>query len=1092
MIRSIVRLGTVALMFALAPSLNAQLTQELDEGIMETMRWRSLGPANMMGRVSDVEGIPSPSKTFYVATAGGGVWKTTNNGITFKSLFNSERVVATGDLAIDPNNHDVIWLGTGEEDSRNSISAGGGVYKSTDGGDSWELMGLKETQTVGRIIVHPVDGDIVYVAALGHIWDSNPERGLYRTKDGGETWDLVKFISDKAGFVDLAMHPQNPDVLFASSWERVRGPYFLNSGGPGSALWKSTDGGDSWTEVSGGGFPSAMKGRIGIAISMSQPDIMYALVEAEDEEDGSLGTGLYRSEDGGDNWEKMNDVDSRPFYYSQVRVDPKNPDRIYWSSTPVQFSDDGGKTVASTTVGIHVDHHAMWIDPNDPERIIVGNDGGVAITYDRGGNWRYLNSIAIGQFYHVSYNMDFPYRVCGGLQDNGTWCAPSRVARGQISNYQWASISGGDGFYSAQDPEESDVVYSESQGGNMGRSNLATAERTSLQKPDATDEIRGLKDEIVALTDEDDDPLNDDAARRVEELQTEIAALEERVDMRWNWNTPFFISPHDRMTFYAAGNKVVKSSEQGDNLMVISPDLSYADPEKVSVSTETTGGITPDVTGAETFATIVALAESPLVQGLLFAGTDDGRVWMSPDDGGEWNELTERFSGVPHGTWVSRIEPSHHEVNRFYVSFEGHRENDFDPYVYVTDDGGDSFRSISSDLPTGSPDFVHVIREDPHNPNLLFVGTDVGAYASTDRGASWSRFMVGLPTVPVHDLEIHPRDREIIAATHGRSIWIANIQPLEELNDARMAEAAVLFEAKPAFQWSQSARGGESYGQAFFRRPTPGVGASITYYLSEDMAEEVAPQPARDGAEARRAGSGGRGQGARGGGAGGQGRAPGEGRGGPGGPGANSGPQVQITVTDSEGNVVRELNGPGTAGVHSVSWNFRGEPPPARGKSPSEVRDSVRTAARAEFVIDSLIAAGRDEEEVRRNVGQLTGDGSALRRRFGGGFGRGGQGGDPEVFSERPGEQTGGGGRGRGGFGQLREYGELLFPGQSQRGLFRRFGRGGGGGQGELAGPGEYTITLEVGERTYTQTLTVEVLSGMGGGSPFGDELEKR
>ncbi|UCD23477.1 MAG: hypothetical protein JSW51_10560, partial [Gemmatimonadota bacterium] len=681
-----------------ASGLEAQLTQPLDSTAMKAFKWRSIGPANMAGRVTDVEGLPSPSKTFYVAAASGGIWKTTNNGTTFKPIWTNERVVAMGDLAIAPSDPDQIWAGTGEEDSRNSISPGGGIFKSTDGGETWELKGLVETQVIGRIVVHPTNPDIVYVAALGHIWDSNPERGLYRTQDGGDTWELVKFISDKAGFVDVAMHPNDPNVLFAASWERVRGPWFLNSGGPGSALWKSTDGGDSWTEVTGGGFPTTMKGRIGIAISLSDPDIMYTMVEAEKEEDGSGGNGLYRSADGGVTWEKRNDANTRPFYYSEVTVDPLDSDRVYFSSVPLLFSNDGGKTAGSTAVGVHTDDHALWIDSNDPERMVNGNDGGVAITFDRGGNWHYLNYFAIGQFYHVSYNMETPYRVCGGLQDNYTWCGPSRISNGQIGKYHWYTISGGDGFVSAQDPVDPSIVWSESQGGNMRRNNLATGESSSLEKPDWRDVWLPYQDTIVTLMDEGVDE-NDP---RIQSLRERASADSAAHDMRWNWNTPFFQSVHDRSHFYAAGNMVVKSTNWGDGLKPISPELSYNDAEKVKISTQTTGGITPDVTGAETYATIVSLAESPLQQGMLYAGTDDGRVWMTPDDGGEWIELTDRFDGVPANSYVSRIEPSHFSVDRFYITFDNHRTNDFTPYVYVTDDGGENFRSIASGLPTGS------------------------------------------------------------------------------------------------------------------------------------------------------------------------------------------------------------------------------------------------------------------------------------------------------------------------------------------------------------------------------------------------------
>ena len=503
--RHIVRSAVTALVAVsvTAQSTEAQLTTPLGD-LVEEFRWRSIGPVNMGGRVTDVEGVPGPSKTFFVAAAASGIWKTTNNGTTFKQVWTDERVVSMGDIAIAPSDPDIVWAGTGEEDSRNSISPGGGIFKSTDGGESWLLMGLEDTEVIGRIVIHPTNPDIVYVAALGHIWGANPERGLYRTSDGGETWDLVKFISDEAGFVDIVMDPRDPDRLFAASWERVRGPYFLRSGGPGSALWLTEDGGDTWTEVSGNGFPTAEKGRIGLAIAPSNPDVMYAMVEArgEGETEGNAGNGLYRSTDGGVTWEKRNSVNTRPFYYSQVRVDPQDSDRVYFSSTPVQFSDDGGETYGTTTNRIHVDHHAMWIDPNDSDRVIVGNDGGVAISFDKGGNWSYLNNMAMGQFYDISLNMDVPYRVCGGLQDNGTWCGPSRVANGQISKYHWATISGGDGFVTAQDPVDHDLVWSESQGGNMGRLNLATRQRTGLARPDWRAAWTAKQDTVVLLTEE--------------------------------------------------------------------------------------------------------------------------------------------------------------------------------------------------------------------------------------------------------------------------------------------------------------------------------------------------------------------------------------------------------------------------------------------------------------------------------------------------------------------------------------------------------------------------------------------------------------
>lgn len=1018
---------------ALAIPASAQLSTPLDDDMMDLFRWRAVGPANMMGRVSDVEGIGSPSKTFFVAAAGGGIWKTTNNGTTFQSVFDVGRAISMGDLAIAPSDTLQVWAGTGEPDSRNSISPGSGIYKSVDGGMSWELKGLEATQAIGRVIVHPSNPDIVYVAALGAIWGSNPERGLYKTSDGGETWELKKFISDEAGFVDVVMDPRNPDVLFAASWQRVRGPYFLNSGGPGSALWKTTDGGENWTEVVGNGFPTAMKGRIGLAIAASSPDVMYAMVEAEAETDGSGGNGLYRTADAGMTWEKVNDENTRPFYYSQVRVDVADPDRVYFSSTPVKYSDDGGRTAGNTTVGVHVDHHAMWMDPNDPDHMVVGNDGGIAITWDKGGNWDVPNVFPIGQFYHVTYNMDTPYRVCGGLQDNGTWCGPSRRARGSITNYMWATISGGDGFVTAQHPTEPNIVWAESQGGNMARLDLSTGERTSLQKPEWRDRYIEFEDSMLVVWADSLNAPPADAQRRIDAFREMQKADSASKEMRWNWNTPFFISPHDPEVFYAASNRVMKSTARGDDLQVISDDLSYADPEKIAVSTRTTGGITPDVTGAETFATIVSLDESPLVRGKLFAGTDDGRLWMSPDDGGTWVDLTDRVDGmVPEGTYVSRIEPSKHDANRFYVTYDNHRRNDFTPYVLVTDDNGSTFRSIAAGIPqewpADGPNFAHVIREDPVNPQLLYVGTDLGVWVSTDRGSNWQRFQNGLPTVPVHDLRVHPRDRELIAGTHGRSIWIVDVAPLQQMTDARMAEGAVLFEPGAALQFGDAPVGGESVGQKFFEGESARYGAALTYWLPE----------------------------------------------------AVDGRRVDLTITDASGREMATLNGGGNAGFNTTVWNMQAPPPPPMASTPAERRDSLRMIATMREIADSLVEhEGADRAEMDQLIeGVISGDTGRLFGGGAGGGGGGGFGGGAPAFEPRPGETPalgGGGGRGgRGGGGGAQNGMRQIFGALRDRGMgFGALqGRGGGGG-GAPVEPGMYTASMTVGGRTLEVSLEV-------------------
>ena len=1028
-------LFATALVLARALPLGAQSAPTLDSTWLEGFRWRAIGPANMAGRVTDVEGLPSPSKTFYFAAATGGIWKTTNGGTTFRPLFEDERVVSMGDLAIAPSDSLQVWAGTGEEDTRNSISPGGGIYKSTDGGTTWTLMGLEETEHIGRIVVHPRNPDVVWVAALGAAWRTNPERGLYKTTDGGRTWRLVKSVSDRAGFVDVAVHPRNPDVLLASSWERIRGPWFLQSGGPGSGLWRSEDGGETWERVEGGGFPETELGRIGIAYAPSDPDVVYALVEAAPREgdDGEERTsGLYRSSDGGRSWQRMNTVNVRPFYYSQVRVDPLDPDRVYFSS--FSFSEDGGKTVRGAALGVHVDHHAIWIDPNDPHRLVVGNDGGIAISFDRGGNYIFPNVVPIGQFYAVSYDMAVPYRVCGGLQDNYSWCGPSRKAEGAITNHDWFRVSGGDGFVTQQDPRDPDLVYAESQGGNMRRTDLATGEQVVLEKPDWREAYRAWQDSIALLWPDSTRPMPAEHRTRIEELERRASSDSAALQLRYNWNTPFLLSPHDPDVFYAGANRVLKSTSRGDGLAPISPDLTRRDEEKIRVSTQTTGGITRDVTGAETFATIVSLAESPLRRGVLYAGTDDGNLWITPDNGGTWNDITGALEGlVPDGTYVSRIEPSAHAADRFYVSFDNHRRGDFTPYLLVTEDGGRSFRAIAGGLPTGGPDFVHVVREDPINPDLLYAGTDVGAYVSLDRGRSWQRFMEGLPTVPVHDLKVHPRDRELIAGTHGRSIWIVDVAPLQQLRRELVASDAHLFEPAPGIHFGGPPTGGEFTAQLYFQAPSPPYGAHLRYWLGE----------AQEG-------------------------------------------EVTLAVTDATGKTLRTLRGPGERGLHRVTWNLRGEAE-TLPLSPSERRDSVAIEARLSVVVDSLVAAGKPKQDVERTVERLRSPPA------GGGFGGGGGGGgglppaSAGEFVERPAEgaapdpeRAGPGGRGGGDEPSLQQEILRLVRGSAQGGR----GRGRGGPPGlfprrtagapPLAEPGTYTVTLTVGERTLSQSLRVE------------------
>lgn len=1032
--------------------------QTIDPSVIGGLRWRNIGPANMSGRITDVEGIPSPSKTFFVAAAAGGVWKTTNGGVTFRPVFDGHGVASMGDLAIAPSDTNVIYLGTGEPNSRNSISPGGGVFKSTDGGLTWTYMGLKETEHIGRVIVHPTNPNVAWVAALGAAWRPNRERGLYKTTDGGRTWVNKKFINDTTGFVDVDIHPRDPNVLFAASYHRLRGPYSLQSGGRGSALWKSTDGGETWTEVRGGGFPEGMKGRIEVAIAPSNPDIMYAMVEADTLPNArpaagaraqTSPNGLYRSADGGRTWERTAPDNVRPFYYSQVRVHPKNPDRVWFSSTPVKVSDEGGRNARNSTIGLHVDHHAMWIDPVDPDRHIVGNDGGIGISFDNGGNYVFPNTFAIGQFYNVSFDMQVPYRVCGGLQDNGSWCGPSRRRQGPITNAMWFTFGGGDGFVTQQDPTDPNIMYSESQGGNMGRYDYAAGQRTALRKPTYRDQYMRWEDSIMTVRGDTTRPETTAMRRTIAELRARQRQDSIDLTLRWNWNTPFFLSPHNPSTVYMGANRVMKSVKRGDEMFPISGDLTFADTQKIRISTRTTGGITLDATGAETFGTIVSLNESPVRAGVLYAGTDDGRLWITWNDGGAWQELTANVRGVPAGTYVSRIEPSNHDVNRFYVTFDNHRRGDFTPYVFATNDGGRTFASIAGGLPRGGPDFVHVLREDLRNPDLLFVGTDVGAYVSGDRGATWQKFMTDLPNVPVHDLKIHPRDAELIAGTHGRSIWIVDIAPLQQMTRTVAGLPAYLFEPRVAVQYGEPPIGGESTGNMIFRAPSPQYGADVWYRVTR------------------------------------------------------SGGPVRVVIQDVKGDTMATLTGPGAPGVHRVTWNFQGRPAPRVALAGAALRDSVLNARRMAAAFDSIEKAGTVPKPaldmIRRNLEGGTQGMQAMARAFGFAGGGGGGGGQPQpgVWVERPAEQAPPPARGAGGGPGGQGAGAAM--GLDQGDLFtimRAIGVTGGGGGGGFGGggapiaePGDYLVSMTVDGQTFRQTLRVERRSG-GGASGFPFEVE--
>ena len=1089
-----------------APTIVA--AQGVDSTLLAGMRWRSVGPAHFEGRIADITGIPFPSRTLFVAPVAGGVWKSTNGGVTFRPTFDDKPVSSMGALAVAPSDTMQVWAGTGEQNSRNSIEPGAGIYKSTDGGITWRLMGLEKTQHIGRVVVHPRNPNIVYVAALGAAWKTNPERGLYKTTDGGQTWNLVKFISDRAGFVDIELDPTNPDIIWATSWERIRGPYYLKSGGPGSGLWKSTDAGATWTEVKGTGWPETQKGRINLSIFPGDGKIVYAIVEADSAPNTRTGqppqqlkNGLYKTTDGGATWEKMHDANTRPFYYSMVQVHPRNSNRVWFSSTPMLVSNDGGRTSYEALRDVHIDTHALWVDPGDPEHMAVGNDGGVYITWDGGGAWDFGEYFPIGQFYEVSYDYRVPYYICGGAQDNGSHCGPSR-RKGNLHNNYWFMVTGGDGFYTQQHPREPWIVWSESQGGNVQRTNIRTGEGTALAKPGYRQRYLMLEDSIMMVRGDTMRPPPREVARQLADMRSRQVADSIEWTMRYNWNTPFLLSPHNPDVFYMGGSRVLKSTWRGDNLVPISPDLSKKQWGKIDTSMTKTGGITRDATGAETYGTVVALAESPVRPGWLMAGTDDGNVWTTQNDGQTWQQIPmTKFPGMTTGDiYAGRFEPSRFDASTFYVTFDNHRNNDFTPYLYVTTDYGQTFRSLVNNLPKESPaDYVRVIREDPSNRDLLYVGTSRAVYVSVNRGQTWQRFMSGMPNAPMYDLQIHPRDKELIVATHGRSFWIVDVNPLQQMAGSMgsrvMAGGAYLFAPRVAYDYGEPPNMGESFygiGHKSFQSPSPPHGAEISYRVGAGGA------PA--------AGEGGGGRGGRGGGAG-----------------------ASILISDAAGDTVAVVNGPASPGLHKVYWNFRGRAAPVRvALGPSQLRDSTNLARRITAVFDSVGRAGTVPQASldRMKNALLSGNVGGAGGRGGGGGGGGGRGaaGPAPAWVDRPGEGTeiiggrgraggGGGGGGGGGAGAADPFAE--FPGGAEalaillrpRGAPPFAGRGGGAGEigqrlsaltgggggggrgggggggfggGPLAPSGDYLVTLTVGGQSYRQKLRVERLEGFG------------
>ena len=824
---------TICFLFLFFGMMDAQETEGM---LFKDLEWRNTGPANMSGRVTDIQAMDDDFRHVIVASASGGVWKSTNAGTTWESIFDQYGSASIGAVAIFPKNPDIIWVGTGEANVRNSVGWGDGMYKSTDGGKTFTRVGLEDSHHIARIITHPENPDIVYVAAQGHLWGYTGQRGLYKTTDGGETWlKLGNGLPDdgKTGCTDIKMDPNDPDVLYTAFWQRLRQPHRFDSGGPNGGLFKSMDGGQTWKKLTEG-LPEGDIGRIGIAIYRKDPKIVMVIVEhgvqsrrgSEDYDDMSkLGSGVYRSEDGGETWAYMNRYNSRPFYYSQIYINPNDDQRVYAMGSQAQVSEDGGKTFQSGMPGIAGDFHVMWLDPCNKDRYYVGNDKGVSITYDHGEHFNFFDNYAISQIYAVSADMRDPYHVYVGLQDNGIWGGPSnsRDYNG-IFNDHWFKFHSGDGFYTAVDPTDWTTVYTESQGGRIRRNHALFRQKSTGITPNRTNTLNW----------EDVVPGQTDSSRPV---------------VRMNWNTPFVLSHHNPHTLYYGANFLFKSVDRGDQWQIISPDLSTNDPKK---TLRDSGGLTRDVTGAEVHCTLITISESPLVPGLIWVGTDDGNVQLTLDDGVTWTNVRPNIPDVQETLWVSRVEASHFDKAVCYVTFDGHRSDDFRPYVYKTEDFGRTWENITNNLPDGHS--VYVIREDLKNKNLLFVGTEFGVFASVNGGKSWTQLKNGIPTVAAHDLLIHPRAADLIAGSHGRGVYILDdITHLQQFTEEVSGKEAHLFENPVATKWQGISRGATRGHKLFVGRnplsmsqvepsnsPTPIQNtASINYYLKSKPQEKA-------------------------------------------------------------------------------------------------------------------------------------------------------------------------------------------------------------------------------------------------------------
>ncbi len=780
-------LPSIIILFFLGFSgwLTAQEAIELkSDEIFGSMKARQIGPAIMSGRITDLEGHPTDPKVIYAGTAGGGVWKSTNSGVTFNSIFD-KHAQSIGTVTVDPNQPDkIVWVGSGETWTRNSVSVGDGIYKSTDGGQSWNNMGLFDSERISDIIVMPGNSDIVYVGVMGALWGDNDERGVYKTTDGGITWNRIFFINETTGCSELVMDPSNPEVLYAAFWEFRRTAYSFNSGGVHSALYKSMDGGTTWSKIHNG-FPEGKLGRIAMAVAPSDPNRLYAVLETERDSD----KGLYRSDDGGQSWRKTSsdfELIVRPFYFSRIVVDPKNPDIVLKAGLSGSMSRDGGITFRSIGGGMHADLHDFWFNPLNSDHIYAGTDGGVYRSWDGGSVWEMVKGLPVSQYYHVSYDNQKPYNIYGGLQDNGSWVGPSQKPGG-VENRDWIRVGYGDGFRVYPHPEDPNTVYSEMQG-------AANIWRVDIAK----NQIKTIKPYAEA-----GDP-----------------------DLRFNWNAPLSTSYHHPDRLYVGSQFVHVSDDRGESWRKMSPDLTTNDPAKQNQSES--GGLSVDNSGAENHCTIFTINESPIDKNVIWVGTDDGNVQVTMDGGLSWKNVTGNITGVPKNTWVYFIEPSHFDTKTAYVVFDGHTQNDFKPYALKTTDGGESWTSVINGDIHG---FTRSLVEDPVNPNLLFLGTEFGLYITVDGGMNWIKFENNMPAAAVFYLTLNPEEDALIMATHGRGIIIIDdVSPLRHITPTLLEKELAFIPSKPTVIYEKNSFGNYS-AVGEFVGPNPSTAAQISYFL---------------------------------------------------------------------------------------------------------------------------------------------------------------------------------------------------------------------------------------------------------------------